>query len=187
MVSVEESGCCTLSFLFPLPHHSLIYNFFVMDLNICLYCEKPLSDDNTSFCSLACQDQEASKNFTYSHSIHYHHSPSMYSHHNKHVSNQTAMLMQSTPRSILSAKPPAEILPYHRRRSFFYSKDHSVRARSNVNSLVGTQYGASSEYSLSSITATDACYSLYSAHILDNTSSISTVSYESSETDSVLT
>ncbi|KAI8989518.1 hypothetical protein BDB01DRAFT_782184 [Pilobolus umbonatus] len=32
-----------------------------MDLNICLYCEKHLLDDNMNFCSINCQTKEASK------------------------------------------------------------------------------------------------------------------------------
>ncbi|KAI8369488.1 uncharacterized protein BYT42DRAFT_584638 [Radiomyces spectabilis] len=32
-----------------------------MDLNICLYCEKHLPEDNMIFCSTICQDNEASK------------------------------------------------------------------------------------------------------------------------------
>ncbi|KAI8084279.1 uncharacterized protein B0P05DRAFT_585571 [Gilbertella persicaria] len=35
-----------------------------MDLNLCLYCEKRLADDNMAFCSIPCQSKEASKSMT---------------------------------------------------------------------------------------------------------------------------
>ncbi|KAI9254180.1 hypothetical protein EDC94DRAFT_546287 [Helicostylum pulchrum] len=34
-----------------------------MELNLCLYCEKRLADDNMAFCSISCQSNEASKSY----------------------------------------------------------------------------------------------------------------------------
>ncbi|KAK4510115.1 uncharacterized protein ATC70_006286 [Mucor velutinosus] len=36
-----------------------------MELNLCLYCEKRLVDDNIAFCSVSCQSNEASKSSSF--------------------------------------------------------------------------------------------------------------------------
>ncbi|KAI9008917.1 hypothetical protein CLU79DRAFT_497921 [Phycomyces nitens] len=57
------------SSFFP-PRRALLPPFLsqstAMEMNICLYCEKRLDDDNLSFCSGACEENEASKS-TFTH------------------------------------------------------------------------------------------------------------------------
>lgn len=133
-----------------------------MDLNICLYCEKRLFDDvswfynmvifvkegllimkkNLSFCSLACQAQEASKHCT---SI-YESDP--YLSNQKHplpLMQQSRMNKRASsfPSAISSSSPinPASSfdMPYHRRRSFmFSSKEHpNTISPARSSSMIG--------------------------------------------------
>ncbi|KAJ8657124.1 hypothetical protein O0I10_007204 [Lichtheimia ornata] len=73
-----------------------------MDLNICLYCEKRLADDNLSFCSLACQAHEASKTHG--------------------MFNDPTPSARKNSISSLSSSCTSE-LSYHRRRSYCFSKN----------------------------------------------------------------
>ncbi|CDH59206.1 predicted protein [Lichtheimia corymbifera JMRC:FSU:9682] len=73
-----------------------------MDLNICLYCEKRLADDNLSFCSLACQAHEASKTHG--------------------MFNDPTPSARKNSISSISSSCTSE-LSYHRRRSYCFSKN----------------------------------------------------------------
>ncbi|KAG2235557.1 hypothetical protein BDF21DRAFT_453681 [Thamnidium elegans] len=77
-----------------------------MELNLCLYCEKRLSDDNMAFCSISCQSNEASKSYA-----------------SYKLSNNTML----SPSVRLSGKPSSTYqMSYHRRPSLSYSTSTST-------------------------------------------------------------
>ncbi|ORX49858.1 hypothetical protein DM01DRAFT_1337987 [Hesseltinella vesiculosa] len=100
-----------------------------MDLNICLYCEKPMMNDNLSFCSKGCELSESTKQLT------------------SQYSNSYASLSTQTTTSSVHALPPSPStyeLSYHRRPSFSYT--HSMKRRPSN--------GASSSSSYDSLSST---------------------------------
>ncbi|KAI9365024.1 hypothetical protein BD770DRAFT_468735 [Pilaira anomala] len=78
-----------------------------MELNLCLYCEKRLADDNMAFCSISCQSNEASKSYA-----------------SYKLSNNTTM---QSPSVRSSGKPLFTYqMSYHRRPSLSYSSSTST-------------------------------------------------------------
>ncbi|KAI8145491.1 hypothetical protein BJV82DRAFT_603867 [Fennellomyces sp. T-0311] len=104
-----------------------------MDLNICLYCEKRLSDDSINFCSLACQAHEASKSYGLV-------NPSLYQAKPQQQSSYSAY--NTRPASYIDTTPS---LSYHRRRSLYYPKDHprSFSSSSSLSSLTSSSSSSS--------------------------------------------
>ncbi|ORZ12737.1 hypothetical protein BCR42DRAFT_419859 [Absidia repens] len=98
-----------------------------MDLDICLYCEKPISDNSTSFCSNTCRKQESKQEVV---------GGSFQPDYRMVRSNSLHSL---TPTST----PPPNFyeMAYHRRQSFSYSPpmrrrpSHSLSSSSSINSL----------------------------------------------------
>ncbi|CDH48800.1 predicted protein [Lichtheimia corymbifera JMRC:FSU:9682] len=110
-----------------------------MDLNICLFCEKRLFDDNLSFCSSACQAQEATKHCTLIHEA----DPYLSS--RKHPlplmqKSRMSKRAASFPSSSSPLTPASSFeMPHHRRRSFMFStKDHpNATSPTRNSSLIG--------------------------------------------------
>ncbi|KAL7325924.1 hypothetical protein PS15p_208341 [Mucor circinelloides] len=92
-----------------------------MELNLCLYCEKRLVDENIAFCSMSCQSNEASKSSSFiqiqptstnsssnhtllqkSYSMSYHRSPSL-SYSTSTISSSRRKRKESLPASLSSS------------------------------------------------------------------------------------
>ncbi|CAO3599909.1 unnamed protein product [Absidia cylindrospora] len=127
-----------------------------MDLNICLYCEKYITEnDKTSFCSNTCRNQE-SKQETAGGSL-------------------QALLRASNFHTLPPTKtppppPPNFELVYHRRPSFSYSPISRRRPSSSLSSSSFNSLSSSSTLSLdnlnyfrSSITDDDLLYPVYTS------------------------
>ncbi|ORZ24555.1 hypothetical protein BCR42DRAFT_403175 [Absidia repens] len=107
-----------------------------MDLNICLYCEKYITEnDKTSFCSNTCRNQE-SKQETAGGSL-------------------QALLRDShfhtLPQTKTPPSPPNFELVYHRRPSFSYSPISRRRPSSSLSSSSFNSFSSSSTLSLDNL------------------------------------
>ncbi|KAI7875949.1 hypothetical protein K492DRAFT_210673 [Lichtheimia hyalospora FSU 10163] len=156
-----------------------------MDLNICLYCEKRLFDDNLSFCSLACQAQEATKHCTPIHES----DPYLSS--RKHplpLMQQSRMNKRAS--SFPSAVSPSPVtpassfeMPYHRRRSSMFSKDHTNTISPTRNSsLIGDGHASDAVFLSAYMQFHHRAPPVDNASLVSNTSSSG-----SSDMDSVYT
>ncbi|CAO3624995.1 unnamed protein product [Cunninghamella echinulata] len=116
-----------------------------MDLNICLFCEKPLDNDKLTFCSGTCQLNEATKNNNINYNYHPHNHQN-----NHHYHNNNMMIRSHSVQSISSmpssSSPSNYEMSYHRRQSFSYSP---VIRRRFSNSISSSSYDSLSSSALS--------------------------------------
>ncbi|CAO3610120.1 unnamed protein product [Mucor fragilis] len=120
-----------------------------MELNLCLYCEKRLVDDNIAFCSVSCQSNEASKSSSFiqiqptstknhallqkSYSMSYHRSPSL------SYSTSTMTSTSSSSRRTRKESSPASLAsplshPNHARTSPPFFLMQSISTSSSFSS-----------------------------------------------------
>ncbi|KAI8335944.1 hypothetical protein BC941DRAFT_429821 [Chlamydoabsidia padenii] len=89
-----------------------------MDLNICLYCEKSMTDSTSSFCSNVCRNQESKQDT---------------------AGGGLPMLRSNSLHSLNSPSPPPYEMAYHRRQSFSYNspirRSSNSTSSSSLNSL----------------------------------------------------
>ena len=154
-----------------------------MDLNICLYCEKRLSEDNVNFCSLACEAHEASKSYAI---VYPGTSNNCYSQQSVYQHQQSCNAPNKRSGYYIdSGMTAAPVISYHRRRSLYYPKDHprrsSFSSSSSLSSLTSTSTTESS--STSSILFASHYHHYYSRPATDNTSMLSYESSSSNEMD----
>ncbi|ORZ02652.1 hypothetical protein BCR43DRAFT_481908 [Syncephalastrum racemosum] len=132
-----------------------------MDLNICLYCETRLPDESTSFCSVACEAQEAAKSYSAR--------PEYYFPKVNTETQITQSLITKTKPTTTAYSPPmvpsSYSMSYHRRRSFYYSREaeHVLLGSASTSSLSSLESAASSASSTSS-TASFESFSKYNMH-----------------------
>ncbi|CAO3609843.1 unnamed protein product [Cunninghamella blakesleeana] len=113
-----------------------------MDLNICLYCEKPLDNEKLTFCSGTCQLNEATKNHLYINN-NTHHSM-IRSNSVQSIPSSTLMYYPSLPPSPTTTTTTNYEMAYHRRQSFSYSP---VMRRRFSNSTSTSSYNSLSSSS----------------------------------------
>ncbi|KAI9310600.1 hypothetical protein BX666DRAFT_1159701 [Dichotomocladium elegans] len=168
-------SCCLLPSCYSLTQACF---FFFMDLNICLYCEKPLAEENASFCSVACQAHEASKTCSFvildravAHPLHdaschpFHaSSTSLYGHQKQSAYSHLSQTSMTTASSSSSSSSPSTFFEpsYYRRRSFYSTKSFTPKMpapsmtdslSSEISSASSSTFFASYPYGEDSVTS----------------------------------
>ncbi|KAG2225127.1 hypothetical protein INT45_011810 [Circinella minor] len=151
-----------------------------MDLNICLYCEKRLSEDNVNFCSLACEAHEASKSYAL---VYPTTSNNCYPQQAVYQHQQSYNAPNKRSRYYIdSSITPAPVISYHRRRSLYYPKDHPRRSSFSSSSSLSSLTSTTDSSSASSILFASH-HHYHSRPTTDNTSMLSYESSSSADMD----